>query len=137
MNLHRYSESIKVLNSFVVTITAASTNGASADCLGFRRAAAIFNCTPSGAGTTGDCKLQDSADNSTFADVTSATFTQATTAGGNSCQILNIDLSKRNRYIRLVFTGAGASAAGAASGTLHLFEETYAATAEPVSAVSV
>lgn len=137
MNLHNYSDSILVKSSFALTITAAATNGASVDRLGYRRAAVIFDSTPSGAGTTSDCKLQESTDNSTFTDVSSASFTQATTAGGNSCQIMNVDLAKRARYLRLVHTGVGASAAGAASGTFHLYEAEYAAPSQGVTPVSV
>jgi hypothetical protein len=118
--MHTPSQNIKHHNSFLLAITAAATNGASADALGFERARATFTATPSGAGTTADCKLQESSDNSTFTDVTSAVFTQITTAGGQKVQQLNVDLRKRLRYLRLVFTGAGGSAAGQACGNIDL-----------------
>lgn len=123
MNIHTMSENAKVASGFVLTITAAAVNGSAVDCKGYTRAMAIFTSTPSGAGTTSDCKLQED-DNSGFtsaADVSGGTFAQVTTAGGHSLQVMNIDLEKRERYLRLVHTGVGASAAGAAAGVIVLF----------------
>lgn len=139
MNIHRLSENIKAIAAFNVAITAAATNGATVDTLGFRRAAAVVNHTPSGALTTSDVKLQESSDSfsADTADVTGATFTQATTVGGNKVQVLDIDLAPRKRYLRLVHTGAGASAAGQATGVFLLFEPGYAAVTQPTTAVSV
>jgi hypothetical protein len=136
-NIHRPSEHVLVKRSFVLAITAAATNGTGIDTLGYSRALAIFTAAPSGAGTTSDCKLQDSADNSAYADVASATFAQATTAGGTVTGTMNIDLTKRNRYLRLVHTGAGGSAAGQAAGHILLFNPLQAAPAQDVAAVSV
>ena len=136
-NVHRLSENVLLKGDFNVAITAAATNGTGIDTQGYRRAAAIFYSVPSGSGTTSDCKLQDSADNSTYADVTSAAFTQATTAGGAEWQFLDIDLAKRNRYVRLVHTGAGASAAGVATGAFLLYEPWNAAPTQDTAAVHI
>src|SRR4051794_5840090 len=106
---HTLSAMVKWVASFCVAVTAASTNGASADCLGYRRAVAVFHAKPTGAGTTADCKLQESNDDAAtdpYGDVASATFTQITTAGGEKIQVLEVDLAKRKRWLRLVFTGA-------------------------------
>ena len=59
----------------------------------------------SGTTPTLDGKIQDSADNSSFADVTGYTFTQVTAA--NSNQQLNVDTRKVRRYIRYVATIGG------------------------------
>ena len=136
-NIHRLSEHMLLKGDFEVAITAAATNGTGIDTLGYRRACAIFYSTPSGSGTTSDCKLQDSSDNSTFADVSSASFTQATTAGGAQWQLMAIDLAKRNRYLRLVHTGAGASAGGQAAGAILLFEAWDAAPTQDTAAIHV
>lgn len=136
-NIHSPSQVLKVVEAFCLAITAAATNGASADALGFRRAMAVFGCDASGAGTTGDCKLQESADNATWADVANAAFAQCTTAGGEQVQVMDVDLAKRKRYLRLVFTGAGAAAAGAAYGNIILVNPEEAAVSQANTVVSV
>jgi hypothetical protein len=60
--------------------------------------------TVSGTTPTLDGKVQDSADNSTFADVTGYTFTQVTASGIAS---LAIDPRAVRRYVRYVGTIAG------------------------------
>lgn len=137
MAIHRLSQNALLKGSFEVAITAAATNGTGVDTQGYREASAVFYSTPSGSGTTSDCKLQDSADNSTFADVTGAAFTQAITANGAQWQLLDIDLAKRNRYLRLVHTGAGASAAGTAAGAFLLFRPWNAAPTQDTAPVLV
>lgn len=68
----------------------------------------------SGAGTgttpTLDVKVQDSEDNSTWTDVSGATFTQVTTVA--SVQSIALNLQGVARYIRLVGTTAGAAGGG-------------------------
>jgi hypothetical protein len=142
LNIHRMADNVLVKVSFNTAITAASNNGSSVDTYAhggpFRRVAATFATSPSGTGTTSDCKLQESSDNSTWADVTSANFTQGTTAGGSTVQWLDVDMAKgRKRYLRLVHTGAGASAAGQAVGLLYLFEAADASPTQDVAAVAV
>lgn len=136
-NIHRPSEHLLVKASVLTAITATTNNGTGVDTLGYTRALAVFNSAPSGAGTTSDCKLQESADNAAWVDVAGAAFAQVTTAGGTKIETLNVDLSKRLRYLRLVHTGAGASAAGVACGQLHLFNPRLAAPTQDVAAVSV
>lgn len=114
MNLHQLSAFALAKPCVITAITAASNNGTGVDARGYSRATLLFYSAPSGTGTTSDCKLQDSTDNSSFSDVTSGTFAQVTTAGGTKLQIMEVDLSKRQRYIRAVHTGAGGSAAGQA-----------------------
>ncbi len=90
----------------------ANTNGISIDTLGYNSAAisletgAVTGTTP-----TLDVKIQDSADNSTFADLSpSVAFTQVTAA--NNSQILRLEGlngTGRRRYIRVVATVGGTS----------------------------
>lgn len=121
MNVHQLTAVSQLKANFILLITAAATNGAGVDGLGYDKALALFYSLPTGAGTTSDCKLQDSLDNSSFADVASATFAQATTAGGAVLESMEINLANRRRYIRLVHTGAGGSAAGEAAGIIILY----------------
>lgn len=137
MNIHTPSQSIKKVIGFCLAITAAATNGASTDVQGFEDAFAWFYSAPSGAGTTSDCKLQESADNASWSDVAGATFTQVTTAGGAKFYVMDIKLSKRARYLRLVHTGAGGAAAGQASGGIDLLNARYNPVSQANTAVSV
>ena len=135
MNIHTASETVKTSHQFTVAITAATTNATGVDCLGYETAKAIFYAAPTGTGTTADCKVQESSDNSTFADVTSASFTQVTTAGGAKLYVGDLILSKRSRYLRLSFTGAGGSAAGQAYGLIELYIPRYAPVTQTNTAV--
>ena len=137
MNIHTASEWLKKIFSFCVAITAAATNGASADCLGFENALLTFYAAPSGAGTTADCKLQESSNNADWTDVAGAVFTQVTTAGGAKLYVMDINLSKRQRYLRPVFTGAGGSAAGQAYGEITLLNARNVPVSQANTAVSV
>lgn len=98
-------QSIKAAN-----YSTGTTNGSSADTNGFAEAVVILNV---GTGTTGtlDVKIQDSSDNSTFADLTGATFTQVSgTTGDETTYVARIRLSsytagtpdKAERYLRAV-----------------------------------
>lgn len=124
-NLHSPSEQVKTVHAFAAAITAAAINGAGTDCQGFENAKAVFYAAPSGAATTSDCKLQESADNAAWADVPTATFDQVTTAGGAKASVMDIKLSNRLRYLRLVHTGAGGAAAGQAYGLIELYNARY------------
>lgn len=72
-------------------------------------ALAVLNAS-AGTGTnpTLDVKLQHSDDNSTFADVTGATFTQVTNdAGSAGVQVMRINVSDLKRYLRVIGTIGG------------------------------
>ena len=136
-NLHTPSEFIKKSIGFLLTITAAVVNGLSVDCLGFENALATFQSNPSGAGTTSDCKLQESDDNGAWVDVADAAFTQVTTAGGQKIYTMDIKLAQRSRYLRLVHTGAGGAAAGVAYGSIDLMNARFNPVTQSNPAVSV
>lgn len=60
-----------------------------------------------GSSPTLDVKLQESADNSTFTDVTSGAFTQVTDAA--SLQYMTVNVSALKRYLRVIGTIGGTS----------------------------
>lgn len=63
--------------------------------------------TVSGTSPTLDGKLQTSTDDSTYADITGATYTQVTATG--SLQSIAVDVRSVNRYVRYVGTIGGTS----------------------------
>jgi len=75
---------------------------------------AILDAEAGGAGITYAVKIQDSADDSSFADVTDLAFT-TTTANTALRETLRINSDEVRRYIRAVITVAGGSGAGAVS----------------------
>ena len=92
-------------------VTATSTQtGSSVDTKGYNSAAVILEVgAVSGTSPTLDVKIQESADASTWSDISGATFTQVTAA--NNSQILRIEGlgTSRKRYLRAVGTIAGTS----------------------------
>lgn len=74
------------------------------------RAAAILN-QKAGTGTTPtlNVKLQESADDSTYTDISGATFTQATSANGT--EAIEVDLDGVSRYVRAKYVLAGTTPA--------------------------
>ena len=87
----------------------ADANGAGADLQGYQGVLKIVLDSGAGGGTTPtlDVKIQDSTDNSTFADVSGKVFTQVTDIA--SIQSLAIDTRAVRRYIRAVIAIAGTS----------------------------
>ena len=70
---------------------------------------AVLNAS-AGTGTTPtlDVKLQHSDDDSTYADVTGAAFTQVTDAAETAgVQVLKVNVSDLKRYVRVIGTIAG------------------------------
>ena len=75
---------------------------------------AILDAEAGGASITYAVKIQDSADNSTFADVSGLAFT-TTDANTALQETLKINSNEVRRYIRAVITVAGGTGAGALS----------------------
>ena len=75
---------------------------------------AILDAEAGGASITYAVKIQDSADNSTFADVSGLAFT-TTDANTALQETLKINSNEVRRYIRAVITVAGGTGAGAVS----------------------
>jgi hypothetical protein len=67
-----------------------------------------------GSGITYAVKLQDSADNSSFDDLSGAVFS-TTAANAASVQKLAVNIDDARRYVRAVITVAGGTGAGAVS----------------------
>jgi len=86
----------------------ADLDGTSIDLQDYEGMAAFILNSSAGTGTdpTLDCKLQDSADDSTFADVTGATWTQVTDAAA-LVEVLKLNVSNLRRYVKIVGTVGG------------------------------
>jgi hypothetical protein len=130
MNIHSPSQQVVAIPGFAYDITAAVENGAAVYVYGYTRAMVIFRSDPTGAGTTSDCKVQESPDGSTgWVDIPGAAFAQVTPTGTETLQVADINLERRLPYLRLVQTGAGYSASGWATGEILLFNaESYPVT---------
>jgi hypothetical protein len=75
--------------------------------------------TVSGTAPTCDVKVQESSDNSSFTDISGATFTQVTAS--NKTQLITFKRTKR--YVRLVATIAGTSPSFAIAGQVFAFKK--------------
>lgn len=104
--------------SYLGTLLACDSRTASANGTGFDlegsngaegEAIIILSSDAASAGTdpTLDVKLQESSDNSTFTDISGATFTQVTDAA--SSQKISINTNDVKRYLRAVGTIGGTS----------------------------
>ena len=87
-----------------------STNGTGVDFREYIGNVAAVLDSEAGTGTTPtmDVKLQDSADNSTFVDISGAVFAQVTDAGA-AYETIHIDLRGVGRYVRAVATITGST----------------------------
>ena len=88
----------------------ATANGTGVDVSGYTREAIFILDCEAGSGTspTNDVKIQDSDDNSTFADVSGLTFTQVTDAAA-SHQKISTPADGLRKYVRAVSTLGGTS----------------------------
>lgn len=109
MNLQTIMDMLTLLNLFPSAARTATANGTGVDLQQYSGDVAVVLDSAAGTGTspTLDVKLQDSADNSTFADITSATFTQVTGTAAQQKIVINKDAAKR--YVRAVATIGGTS----------------------------
>jgi hypothetical protein len=107
-NWHRFSQNNLVKSAFNGALANSTQNGAGIDCLGYRRGAFLISAT-TGASTTFNYTVQDSADNSSWntalSGVTLASAQAASTS--NAAYVVDLDLSKLNRYVRLNVVGTG------------------------------
>ena len=95
-------------SSLIAGTYTANVDGAGIDLQGYQGVLKVILSSGDGGGTgpTLDAKIQDSADNSTFADVPGKVFAQVTSA---SIQSLAIDTRAVKRYIRAVLNITGTS----------------------------
>lgn len=106
-NLHGGVDVLELLPGARRTATA---NGSGVDLKDYDGKLKVILATSLGGGTTPtlDVKLQDSADNSTFADISGATFTQVTDSA-DATEAIGLEVTPRDRYIRAVVTISGTS----------------------------
>jgi hypothetical protein len=108
--LQNIKDGVDLQTLFNVAARTSTVNGAGVDMLDYEGKAQAILGSAAGTGTspTLDVKLQDSDDNSTFADITDATFTQVTNAAVAN-QGIAVDLAAARRYVRAVATIGGTS----------------------------
>ena len=99
-----------ILGLFPADSKTADANGASVDCKDYEGIAAVVLDSEAGAGTlpTLDVKIQDSADDVTFADVAGKVFAQVTDAAA-ALEKIGVNLSDLRRHVRAVATITGSS----------------------------
>lgn len=102
------AEALSLAALFPTLARTATVNGASLNQRDFLGRGKVILDSTVGTGTTPalDVKLQDSADDSSFADIAGATFAQVTDAGA-SLQSIGIDCDAAREFIRAVATIAG------------------------------
>jgi len=103
-------DQISVLNLFPIADVTASGNSTGVDLMNYSgEIGIILDCSAPVAGSspTLDVKIQESADNSSFSDVTSGEFSQVTSSA--SVQKLSLNKDQLKRYIRVVRTIGGTS----------------------------
>lgn len=88
---------------------AGTVNGGGIDATGFDEALIVANIGVIAATGTSDIKVQDSADNSTFADVTGAAFQQFTDANDQAIFVGRVDVRATRKFIRVVLVQATAA----------------------------
>ena len=93
----------------VTSATTSTSTGSGIDIRDYIGRMAIMLDADNNSGTTPtmDVKIQESADDSTYSDISGATFTQVTTTA--SFQQIALDVDSTKRYIRAVSTLAGTS----------------------------
>ncbi|MDQ3158803.1 MAG: hypothetical protein M3P98_01540 [bacterium] len=98
-------DNVKILASLVPATRTASANGTGVDTLGYTSVMAVILAGDIDLASTDETyafKVQDSADNSTFADVTGAT---TTATADNDVKVVRCDGLRR--YVRVVATLGG------------------------------
>lgn len=109
MNVRNFADDVQILDLLPAAVVTAGANGSGVDLQSFiEDVAIVLDCgNTAGATPTMDVKVQDSDDNSTFADVSAAAFTQVTTVA--SVQKLALSKGSLRRYIRVVTAIGGTS----------------------------
>lgn len=121
-------------HSYNAVLTAATVNGTSVDTQGYRRAAFVSDAA-TGAATTANFQLQESSDNVTWTNVAGATLATAVPASTTQVNLVDIDLAKRQRYLRAQQIGTGT--AGTSAGVFVLYNASNQAVTQDQTALSV
>lgn len=115
MTVQNLGTKTELLSLSANDVVAASANRTGVDLVDYEGdIMAILDAEAGGASITYAVKIQDSADNSTFADVSGLAFT-TTDANTALRETLRINSDEVRRYIRAVITVAGGSGTGAVS----------------------
>ena len=115
MTVQNLGTKTELLSLSANDVVAASANRTGVDLVDYEGdIMAILDAEAGGASVTYAVKIQDSADNSTFADVSGLAFT-TTDANTALRETLRINSDEVRRYIRAVITVAGGTGAGALS----------------------
>jgi hypothetical protein len=103
-------DAIKVLSSLIPAVRTASANGTGVDTKGYNSAMAVINAGDIDLTTTDETyafKIQDSADNSSFADVTGLTTAVTADNDVKLIRIAGLATPTIRRYVRVVATLGG------------------------------
>lgn len=115
MTVQNLGTKTELLSLSANDVVAASANRTGVDLVDYEGdIMAILDAEAGGASVTYAVKIQDSADNSTFGDVSGLAFT-TTTANTALRETLRINSDEVKRYIRAVITVAGGTGTGAVS----------------------
>jgi len=115
MTVQNLGTKTELLSLSANDVVAASANRTGVDLVDYEGdIMAILDAEAGGASITYAVKIQDSADNSSSADVSGLAFT-TTSANTALRETLRINSDEVRRYIRAVITVAGGSGAGALS----------------------
>ncbi|NBT52800.1 MAG: hypothetical protein EBT12_14840 [Marivivens sp.] len=115
MTVQNLGTKTELLSLSANDVVAASANRTGVDLVDYEGdIMAILDAEAGGASITYAVKIQDSADNSTFADVSGLAFT-TTDANTALRETLRINSDEVKRYIRAVITVAGGTGTGAVS----------------------
>jgi hypothetical protein len=99
---------LNVVSLLAVASVTADGNGSGVDLLEYEgEMAFVLSCSAGTGDHTMDVKLQDSADNSTFSDISGGAFTQVTTVAG--VQKISLNKNELKRYVRAVKDIGGTS----------------------------
>tara|TARA_B100001996_G_scaffold382925_1_gene376359 strand:- start:4699 stop:5079 length:381 start_codon:yes stop_codon:yes gene_type:complete len=100
-------------------VLASTGNGSGVDLQGYEGDAAfIFSAEAGGSGVTVAMKIQESADNSSWSDVTDGGFT-TTSANTAAFEQIALNVSDLKRYVRAASTVAGGTGTGAVNVTAY------------------
>ena len=116
MNKHSIMDSLTKLEVYLTEARTADENGDGVDLRSLEGDVLfVLNALPTGADAdeTLDVKIQDSADNSSFADISgqTAAFTQVTQPNGAKCLTLVLNKDALRRYVRAVVDVGGTTRA--------------------------
>lgn len=130
--MHSIYDAVKSVVSLVPAVRTSSANGTGIDILAYNSAKLVFQAGATDFTSTDETyaiKVQESADNSTFTDISGATG--SVTAANDTVQIRldGLNRGSAKRYIRAVITIGGTSPSCACSAVFELGR----AVAEPVN----